>query len=646
MRLNMHRVLAALLFLVVMPSCHAASENLVMKPGEFLVLCYHSIPVKTKPGDDYSIPQHRFAEQIDYLKTHGYHPVSVEDILQAHEGKKKLPEKPVLLTFDDGYVSYYDFVVPLLEKYGYPSMLAVESTFITNPPKDLPEKVMSWDQIRELAKKELVHIASHTYDLHGAIQYNPVGNVGPMVNVRAYYPDLKRYETEEEYRARIEKDFRIQDRLFREKLGFSPTVIVWPHGKHNAISWEIARKAGYRLGFTLEWGLGNIEDLHAIDRVLIENEPIEDFIAKVTKPGVDKTQIRAVQIDLDKVYDPESFEKTDEKLGRLIDRLYEMKVNTVYLQAFADPEGTGNIKSVYFPNRVLPVRADIFSHAVHQLIIRDFTVYAWMPSMGIVLPDEELNKQLRVREVTRDGVRLSQSWYHRLSPFSEDAKKRIQMLYEDLAAHAQIDGILFQDDVYLTDKEDFHPDAIADYQKQFGSDLIELARTQKPQADMDKWTDYKTRVLIDFTKDLMESVRKYRPEAFFARNIYASVVTKPESEEWFAQNYWDFLDAYDYVVIMAYPQMEKVWRPIKWLREMADIARSTPQGLKKTVFKIQTYDWKRDKWIKEKYLLEELRTILASGGRHLAYYPDDYRLNKPELAQIKLEMSTRDYPDR
>ena len=65
-----------------------------------------------------------------------------------------------------------------------------------------------------------------------------------------------------------------------------------------------------------------------------------------------------------------------------------MKVNTVFLQAFADPDGTGTIRSVYFPNKVLPVRANIFSHAVHQIIIRDMKVYAWMPTLSIELPDE------------------------------------------------------------------------------------------------------------------------------------------------------------------------------------------------------------------------------------------------------------------
>ncbi|MEF9475650.1 MAG: hypothetical protein L0958_02935 [Candidatus Mariimomonas ferrooxydans] len=93
-----------------------------MKSGEFMVLAYHAIPEKARPGDKYSVPQQDFIEQIEYLRTHYYHPVSLDDILKASEGKKSLPKNPVLLVFDDAYISYYEFVVPILEKFGYPSV--------------------------------------------------------------------------------------------------------------------------------------------------------------------------------------------------------------------------------------------------------------------------------------------------------------------------------------------------------------------------------------------------------------------------------------------------------------------------------------------------------------------------------------------
>ena len=638
------RIIIALIILFIFNSASLTLAD-EMKPGEFLVLTYHAVPVKTSLDSHYSVPRNRFAEQMEYLRTHGYNPVSLTDILRASEGKHVLPKNPVLLTFDDAYISYYEFVVPVLEMFGYPSVLAVVGSFIDNPPKDLPEPVMNWGQIKEVSAKKLVEVISQSYDLHKGIQYNPQGNVGPSATAFAYDPNTQKYETEDEYRVRLYSDFRSQSELFSRKLGFVPRAIVWPFGGYNAITQEVARKAGYNIGFSLEPGLGSINDLQVINRILVENEPMEDFIKKIVKHGKDdpQTPVRAVQVDIDKIYDPTSPEKTDDNLGKLINRLVEMKVNTVFLQAFADPEGTGNIKEVYFNNSVLPVKADIFSHAVHQMIIRDMYVYAWLPTLSIVLPDEKLNEELRVREIIDDTSRPGQSWYKRLTPFSNDVRKIVRQLYEDLAAHAQVHGVLFQDDAYLTDHEDVHPSAIASYKEHFGKDFL-FTEMDKDTQLLKNWISYKTDVLIDFTENLKDGVKRYRPEAKFARNMYASLLTEPGSEEWFAQNYDKFLKVYDHVVILAYPQMEEVEKPSLWLKKLVHKTKEFPKGKEKTIFKIQAYDWTNKTWLDDIFLLEELRDILSSGGRHIAYYPDDLWADRPKLKIMKLEMSTQNYP--
>jgi len=113
---------------------------------------------------------------------------------------------------------------------------------------------------------------------------------------------------------------------------------------------------------------------------------------------------------------------------------------------------------------------------------------------------------------------------------------------------------------------------------------------------------------------------------------------------WFAQNYEFFLQNYDQVVIMAYPQMEGIRRPSVWLRGLVNKAKRYPKGSEKTVFKVQAYDWSRNTWIEDGILLEEIQDILATGGRHIAYYPDNFLLDKPMAKKIRREMSTRIYP--
>ena len=147
--------------------------------------------------------------------------------------------------------------------------------------------MMNWEQIRELSQSRLIEVVSHSFDLHRGIQYNPQGNVGPAVNVRAYDPRGKRYETKEEYLQRLRNDFINQKILFKRQLGFYPRAIVWPYGKYNEISVEIAKEQGCQLTFTLEEGLGHLNRLDSINRILVENPGIlgnlyiRDFIKQV-----------------------------------------------------------------------------------------------------------------------------------------------------------------------------------------------------------------------------------------------------------------------------------------------------------------------------------------------------------------------------
>lgn len=630
-----------ILLCLLSPGSSSAGGGAAGNP--LVVLCWHAVQKTVAPGDDYSISREAFIEQLEYLKGHDYHPVSVQQVIDAAAGRSALPEKPVLLSFDDAYRSFYDFVFPVLSGYGYPSMLAVVGSWIENrPPKELPEPLMTWEQIASVLGSKRVEIASHTYDLHRSIRYNPQGNVAAMISVRQFLAAEKRYETESEYRQKLAADFSSQVDLFERRLGISPRVTVWPYGRRNDIAIGVAREHGSVLAFNLGDGPAQLDRPLRLNRIIVENRPIQDFIGQLThlKPRPDA--IRAMQVDLDLIYDPASEAQTDQNLGLLIDRMVNLGINTVFLQAFNDISGTGNIRRVYFHNRVLPVEADIFSHAAHQIGIRGIAVYAWMPTLSIVFPDEAFNRRFRVREYADGAVRPSHSWYRRLTPFSAAVRQRVRTLYEDLAAGAQIDGILFQDDAYLTDREDMHPLALDAFGDMAGRSVDAAALVSDAQLQA-RWTEFKTRRLIEYMEDLKAGVRKFRPEARFARNLYANVLMNPGSQTWFAQNYADFVAAYDHVVVMAYPQMEHAKAPLPWLKTLAEKALAVPGAREKNIFKLQAYDWQENSWIDAGLLLREMRTVLAAGVRHVAYYPDNLWDTRPGDT-ITREMSTRTEP--
>jgi biofilm PGA synthesis lipoprotein PgaB len=641
MEILMQRVTILLLIILILGPMPCWGADVTPDPRELLVLCYHSVQPAPGPDDAYTISQRRFAEQMDYLRTHDYQPVALEDVIEARRGGKKLPEKAVLLTFDDGYRSYGDFVVPLLELYGFPSMLAVVGSWIENgPPAELPEPLLTWPQLKKLVQHPLVALASHSFDLHRAAPYTPQGNVGALVAVRVYDGKLQRYETEEEYRLKLQNDFRQQEIVFQQRLGSKPQAMVWPYGHYNAISLETANAFGLGTSFALDEKGSFMADLagqSVLNRQMVLNLPMDRFFYQLNGSGRNRDPIRAVQVDLDLVYSAASAREMDDNLGKLIDRLVQLKVNTVFLQAFADPEGTGNIRQVYFNNRLLPVRADIFAHAVHQIKYRGMKVFAWMPSLGFSFPDEGFNQTHGVRK--REGEETV-SGDRRLSPFSGEVRQRVAELYADLAMGAQISGVLFQDDAFLRDDEDFQPFALDAFSRHIGRKVAreELA----PEAPMtDEWTRFKTQALMEYLDGLKAAVRRHRPGALFARNLYARLLFQPASEQWFAQNYARFLEDYDQVVVMAYPFMEQTTRPEVWLADLAAAAVRLPQARDKTIFKLQSYDWRRNQWVDEASLLRQMRSVLGAGIRHLAYYPDNFWADRPAIKQIRLEMSTR-----
>jgi len=617
--------------------------------NKFLVLCYHDIPLKV--SDPFDVSQKMFMKQIEFLNTHGCSFISPDDILLAAKGVKPLPEKAVLLTFDDTYLSFYNFVYPILKMYGYPAVLSIVPSWIDKKTPDLEEKtLMSWDQIKEVADSDLVYLASHTYNLHRGIVYTAQGNIGPATDCFMWDTLRSGYETEEEFRIKIGKDLQESIKKIRDKTGITPWIVTWPYGKYNEITVREAKRLGFKMILTLNDGYASIYNLDEVNRNAITSEMSLHWFTSSFRTGfLEKESIRAVQVDLDLIVNPHSYEESDGNLGLLIERLLRLGVNTVFLQAFCDREGTGNIRSVYFANQILPVEMDFFGHAVHQIAIRGIQVYAWMPVLSFELPDKELNERLKVRECLNGNINITTSWYRRLSPFDKRTLSLVKSLYKDLVAHAKISGILFQDDAYLSDSEDFSPTAMKVYREKLGVEVTPKILAEDPALKA-RWTELKIEVLNQFIKELMKTVRRYRPTADyrpnvqFARNIYVRVITDPYAYEWFSQKLEAYLKDYDYTVIMAYPKMEGIRNEKGWFKEMVEKIKVHPEAIDKCIFKIQSYDWKTNTWIKEKKLKKGLRILVSSGAKHIAYYPDNVFADKPKIKHIVSITSAKFFP--
>jgi poly-beta-1,6-N-acetyl-D-glucosamine N-deacetylase len=645
---NIFRSLLGLLPLLAAFALPASAAD-----NTYLVLCYHDVvkDVRAEPDPD-AVDLDQLVAQFSWLKENGYHPVAVDDILAAQAGRKALPEKAVLITFDDGYQNFYEKVFPLLKAFNYPAVLALVGAWMDAPEDgtvmygDRPfarSKFVSWENVREMQASGLVEIASHSYNLHRGIPANPQGNQQPAAVTRTYDSSKNTYESDAAYQARIREDLAKNSRLLQEKTGKRPRIMVWPYGRFNSETQAIAAELSMPLQFTLDDGInpvGSGNALREVKRFLIHFNPALPEFADILRAPADKPVLRVMHVDLDYVYDPDPAQQ-EKNLSKLLDRVVEAGANTVFLQAYADPAGRGTAQALYFPNRHMPMRADLFNRVAWQLASRAHVrVYAWLPLLAFELPESHPASRHLVLAANGDT-----SGYRRLSPFSPQARQAIRDIYADLAKNTPIAGLLFHDDATLSDFEDASPYALAYYTAEWKLPASVNAIRATPDL-LARWTQAKTQHLIDFSLELKAAAEHYRPALKTARNLYAPVALNQESETWFAQSLPSFIKAYDWTAVMAMPYMENAAQPDAWLKSLATKVLAEPQAQGKVLFELQGTDWRTKTAVPGNTLAQQMRLLKLNGVRSLGYYPDDFIQDQPALDEVKLELSLRALPNR
>ena len=628
--------------------------------GGLLTLAYHEVE-DYEPSQAYlSVRTDHLVEQLAWLYHNGYQAVSVDQILAANAGQAALPERAVLLSFDDGYQSFYSRIFPILKAYGWPFVIAPVGQWLDTPENQsvdfggamtARERFLTWHQVREMVRSPLVEVGAHTNALHYGIVANPQGNLQPAAATYQYLPHLQRYENDQEYSLRLSEDIAAISGKIEAVTGRKPRVWVWPYGAAQGTALKLIGENGYAMALTLEDGLGTVDALMSTPRMLVANDPSTAHFANAIRSVETHSMMRVVHVDLDYVYDPDPVQM-DRNLGLLVQRISDLGVNTVFLQAYADPDGDGLVRSLYFPNRWLPMRADLFNRAAWQLSSRaSVQVYAWMPVLSFDL-DATLPRVLQVPHTQSDTPEAAHAQqdaqqYARLSPFDARARQQIGDLYEDLAKHSAFQGILFHDDAVLSDFEDASEAALAAYRAAGLPDSI--AQLRGDEATFERWTRFKSQYLVDFTLELAQRVRAVRgPQVKTARNIFAQPILMPISEQWFAQNLDDFLRAYDWTAPMAMPLMEGVElaHADAWLDALVDAVAQRPGALDRVVFELQARDWRQDTqpYLDAQILAQWMNRLQLRGARNYGYYPDNFLLNEPALATIRPALSSAWYP--
>lgn len=206
------------------------------KAEKIPVLLYHHI-LKEEDIETYGwknnqsvISVESFQEQMKYLYDKGYYTATLDELQDFLDETKVLPEKTVVITFDDGYLSNAVYAYPIMKEYGFKGTIFMRGGISIHPQKAFNPESLQVISTSELYKyKDVFEYECHTYSLHSTDEKN----VPLMLS--------------------LTKD-EIMNDLKKNKELFNTKYIAYPFGKYNNDTIEYVKELGYKMGFTVKAG--------------------------------------------------------------------------------------------------------------------------------------------------------------------------------------------------------------------------------------------------------------------------------------------------------------------------------------------------------------------------------------------------------
>lgn len=233
----------------------ADEEERVFMPA----IMYHS--VHEGAPQEYVVTPAQLESDLKYLKGNGYASVTAQQLADYTRGVGELPEKPVLLTFDDGFYNNLSILVPLLEKYDMYAIVSVVGAFAENKaaadPHNDKYSYLTWEDINDIIASGRVEIGNHTYNMHSVSG----GRKGCAIM------DGESCET---YSQLLSEDISLLQTELHDHSGIVPFVFAYPYGSLCKESIPVLKENGFLITMTCferpNYITRNADCLYNIDR--------------------------------------------------------------------------------------------------------------------------------------------------------------------------------------------------------------------------------------------------------------------------------------------------------------------------------------------------------------------------------------------
>lgn len=233
-------VLAAALLLLSLVGAAVLRVASVSEEGTPVpILMYHSVGYNTH-SSKYILTPEAFEEDLRWLSEQGFRTVFISELTDYVDGEGSLPDRPVVITLDDGYLNNLTYVLPLLEKYGMKATVSVVGSFCqtyTERPDPNPAYAyLTWEDVERMSRSGRIEIANHTYAMHSV-----EGRQGCM---------RRDNESVASYSATLMSDLNKLQAMLAHRTGVKPTVFAYPYGAVSAEAVYVLQALEFRAALT------------------------------------------------------------------------------------------------------------------------------------------------------------------------------------------------------------------------------------------------------------------------------------------------------------------------------------------------------------------------------------------------------------
>ena len=235
---------------------------MLARPGKkkVPVLMYHSISdVANRRFRQFTVSPTLFAEQMGYLHQHAYTPITVTQLVRAlFRGEIALPERPVVLTFDDGFADFFTEVLPLLKQYGFVATLYISTAFVNGTSSWLKyegertRRMLTWDQLSEISASG-IECGAHSHS------HRQLDTLSCLI---------------------AQEEIVLSKRLLERHLKQEILSFAYPYGYHSATIRRQVREAGFSSACAVKHAMSSeTTDSFALARLMVRADTNADAFA-------------------------------------------------------------------------------------------------------------------------------------------------------------------------------------------------------------------------------------------------------------------------------------------------------------------------------------------------------------------------------